>query len=89
MRRTGTSQFTPRLRDSDVGMPERPWIVDFTPGYMNRMMPMLPRQGDRAPWTNPQRYKADQRALLADPVDDGVLQFTSHPARTSVSAHST
>jgi len=88
MRRTGTHQFTPRLRDSDLGMPERPWIADFTPGYMNRMMPMLPRQGDRAPWTNPQRYKADQRALLRDPMDDGVLQFTTR-ARTAVSAQTT
>ena len=88
MRRTGTHQFTPRLRDSDLGMPERPWIADFTPGYMNRMMPMLPRQGDRAPWTNPQRYKADQRALLHDPIEDGVLQFTT-PARTAVSAQTT
>jgi monooxygenase len=76
MRRSGTDQCTPRLRATDQGMPERPWIADFNPGYMNRMMPLLPKQGDRQPWTNPQLYKADKRALIDAPVDDGVMQFT-------------
>ena len=87
MRRTGTQMWTPRLRPSDADMPGRPWIADFTPGYMTRMMPMLPRQGDRPPWTNPQRYKADRQALLDDPVDDGVMQFST--ARTPVAAPTT
>jgi hypothetical protein len=25
---------------------------------------------------NPQRYKADREALLKEPLDDGVMQFT-------------
>ena len=41
----------------------RPWIEGFSSGYMQRMMPMLPKQGDRAPWLNPQRYDADRKQL--------------------------
>jgi hypothetical protein len=42
---------------------------------MQRMMPMLPKQGDREPWINPQRYAVD-RKLFRQPVDDGVMRFT-------------
>ena len=48
MRNTGTDTATPRLRPSDLDMPRRPFIDDFPAGYMQRMMPMLPKQGDRA-----------------------------------------
>jgi monooxygenase len=84
MRATGSDQCTPRLRDSDRDMPRRPWIDGFTPGYMQRVMPNMPKQGDRTPWLNPQRYKVDREALLKAPIDDGVLQFTR--ARTAVKA---
>jgi cation diffusion facilitator CzcD-associated flavoprotein CzcO len=76
MRATGTDQCTPRLRESDRDMPRRPWIEDFSSGYVQRMMPALPKQGDRPPWINPQRYKPDRALLAKDPVDDGVMQFT-------------
>jgi cation diffusion facilitator CzcD-associated flavoprotein CzcO len=75
LRDTGTDECTPRLRPSDRSMPERPWIDDFSAGYMQRMMPMLPKQGDREPWINPQRYAVD-RKLFRQPVDDGVMRFT-------------
>ena len=73
---TGTRQCTPRLRESDRDMPARPWIDDFSSGYMQRAMHLMPRQGDRAPWLNPQNYAADRRMLRRDPVDDGVMRFT-------------
>jgi monooxygenase len=83
MRATGTDVAVPRLRESDRDMPRRPWIDDFSAGYITRMMAMLPKQGDRAPWTNPQRYGPDREALEKAPVDDGVMQF----ARARVHAH--
>jgi monooxygenase len=76
MRDTGTQQCTPRLRESDRSMPERPWIVDFSSGYMQRMMHKFPRQGDREPWINPQNYTRDKKMFRKGAVDDGVMQFT-------------
>jgi monooxygenase len=84
MRATATDQCTPRLRDSDTDMPERPWIDDFSAGYMQRAMHLMPRQGDREPWINPQDYKRDKEMFRKSPLDDGVMQFTRArtPART-------
>lgn len=72
---TNTSVCTPRLRDSDTGMPERPWIDDFTAGYMQRVMHLFPKQGDREPWINPQNYKRDKKMFRDSPVNDGVMNF--------------
>lgn len=66
---------TPRLRPSDTDMTARPWIADFPAGYMERMMPLLPRQGDREPWLNTQRYLHELRRFKTRPIDDGVMQF--------------
>ncbi len=81
MAATGTVQCTPRLRESDADMPERPWIDDFSAGYMQRVMHLFPRQGDREPWINPQDYKKDKVLFRKSPLDDGVMQFTRAPAR--------
>ncbi len=74
---TGTTVCTPRLRDEDKDMPADDWIKDFSSGYIRRKMHLLPRQGDRAPWTNTQNYVADRVIIREGPVDDGVLTFTS------------
>jgi cation diffusion facilitator CzcD-associated flavoprotein CzcO len=76
MKKTGTVQCTPRLRPSDRDMPERPWIDEFSSGYIRRMLPLLPRQGDREPWINTQSYSRDVKLIRKAPVDDGVMQFT-------------
>ena len=75
MEETGTVQCTPRLRASDAGMPERPWIENFTSGYMQRMMHQFPKQGDREPWINPQNYRRDKKMFKKSPVADGVMRF--------------
>jgi len=75
MAEVGATSCTPMLRPEDQNMPPRPWIEDFTSGYMERMMPMLPKQGDREPWLNTQRYSKDKVLLREAPVDDGVMQF--------------
>jgi monooxygenase len=76
MAATGTDQCTPRLRASDADMPARPWIQDFSAGYMQRVMDRFPKQGDREPWINPQNYARDKKMFASAPVDDGVMQFT-------------
>ncbi|HIL02443.1 MAG TPA: NAD(P)/FAD-dependent oxidoreductase [Myxococcales bacterium] len=75
----GMRQCTPRLRDEDQGMPARPWITDFSSGYMQRRMHLCPKQGDRAPWLNTQNFSADKKMIRHAALEDGVLTF-SHPA---------
>jgi len=73
----GYRQCTPRLREQDLDMPARPWIVDFSSGYMQRVMPLLPRQGDREPWLNPQDFRRDKKMIRHGAIDDGVLTFSN------------
>ncbi len=75
MDKTGTDICTPRLRESDLGMPERPWIDNFSAGYMQRVMHQFPKQGDREPWINPQNYKRDKKMFRDSPIVDGVMAF--------------
>jgi monooxygenase len=77
MRRTGTTQCTPRLRESDRDMPERPLIQGFSPGYIQRVLHKFPRQGDREPWINPQNYTRDKKMFRKGPLDDAVMRFTT------------
>jgi monooxygenase len=83
---TATTQCTPRLRRSDAGMPERPWIDDFSAGYMRRRMHLFPKQGDRAPWINPQHYLRDRKLFLEEPLEDGCMIFARPPASASTAA---
>jgi len=73
----GVRQCTPRLRDSDDGMTTRPWITDFSSGYMARTMHLFPKQGDKAPWLNTQNYKADKKMVRQEALEDGALTFSN------------
>lgn len=87
MAATGTTSCTPRLRVEDEGMEPRPWIDGFTPNYMTRVMDRFPKQGDRAPWINPQRLSIDRRMFLDDPVDDGAMVFAGGAGVAETDAH--
>jgi cation diffusion facilitator CzcD-associated flavoprotein CzcO len=76
MAKTGTTQCTAQLRNEDLNMPERPWIDSFSAGYMSRVMHMFPRQGNHAPWVNPQNFARDKKMFRRAPLDDGAMQFT-------------
>jgi len=71
----GAHQATPRLRATDTNMPPRPWIDQFSSGYMQRMMHRFPKQGDREPWINPQNYSRDKKMIRFGDLEDGALQF--------------
>jgi cation diffusion facilitator CzcD-associated flavoprotein CzcO len=77
MRDTGTRQCTPRLRPGEENMPSRPWIDGFSSGYMQRVMHLMPSQGDREPWINPQNYDKDKKMFREGRLDDGAMQFTN------------
>ena len=71
----GARQVTPRLRETDQNMPARPWIGDFSSGYMARMMHRFPKQGDHEPWINPQNYTRDKQMIRFGTLEDGALIF--------------
>jgi cation diffusion facilitator CzcD-associated flavoprotein CzcO len=71
----GYRQCTPRLRSEDSAMQMQPWITGFSPGYIQRALDRLPKQGDRDPWINPQNYRADKKMFREGALDDGVLEF--------------
>ena len=79
MSETGTRQCTPVLSEADRELEPRPWIEGFAPGYIQRVLPDLPRQGDREPWRNPQNYSSDKKMFREGELEDGVLVF-SNPA---------
>jgi hypothetical protein len=81
MAKTGTTQCTPRLRDVDQNMSESPWIDSFSAGYMRRVMHLFPRQGNHAPWINPQNFARDKKMFRRAPLDDGAMQFTKAPVK--------
>jgi monooxygenase len=86
MRSTGTTQSTPRLRPIDSGMPARPWVDNFSSGYMQRVMHRFPKQGNREPWINPQNYGRDKKMFRTAPLDDGAMQFTRAAVVAATSA---
>lgn len=68
-------QCTPMPNQTEGPMTTKPFVSGFSPGYLKRVFDRLPKQGDRKPWLNTQRYKDDLEQLLSEPVDDGVLRF--------------
>ena len=75
MDKQGYRQCTPRLRSQDKNMPARPFIKGFSSGYLQRIMHLLPMQGDRHPWLNAQNYQQDKKNLRYSAIEDGVLTF--------------
>jgi cation diffusion facilitator CzcD-associated flavoprotein CzcO len=85
MDKLGVKQCTPQLRAEDQPMAKRPWIDDFSPGYLQRAMHLFPMQGDKAPWRNTQNYTEDKKMIRHAPLEDGLLVF-SHKKRTPSSS---
>ena len=72
MKKHRITHCTPR--NTDPSITEEPW-VDFSSGYFQRSMHLLPKQGSRAPWKLYQNYPRDILLLRMGKVDDGVLEF--------------
>jgi monooxygenase len=71
MDRRGARWCVPRA-GADVG--DEP-VIDFSAGYVQRALPLLPRQGARVPWKLYQNYLRDLVMLRYRPVDDEALVF--------------
>jgi hypothetical protein len=61
-------------------METRDWIEDFSSGYMQRMMHLLPKQG-HDPWRNTQNYKLDKAMIRRAPIADDALVFNNVSAQ--------
>ena len=57
---------------------EQPFLA-FTPGYVVRALPMLPKQATHRPWKVYQNYFLDAITLRFGRIDDGVLEFPREP----------
>lgn len=82
MDRLGVNQCTPRLRAEDADMSLGPWIQDFSAGYMQRTMDLMPKQGSKDPWRNTQNYALDKKIIRKAPLEDGALLFGALPLKT-------
>jgi len=69
-------QCTPTPGADEKDMPLKPYIMDFSSGYIQRVLDRLPKQGDRPPWSNPQEYGRDRKMFRQGPIDDGALVFS-------------
>lgn len=77
METTGTTFCVPRTPSATV---VREPAIDLASGYVRRGVGQFPRQGDRAPWRLLQSYRRDLKALLREPLEDGVMEFRRSPS---------
>jgi cation diffusion facilitator CzcD-associated flavoprotein CzcO len=73
----GAHVVMPVLRAKDQGMALKPWVEpdNFNPGYIQRGVHLLPRQGSHEPWLHRQDYAVDKVELPKAPLDDGSLAY--------------
>ena len=73
----GASVVEPTLRESDADMVLLPWVdpENFNPGYINRGLHLLPRQGDREPWRHTQDYMSEKDIMPGVDFEDGALDY--------------
>jgi cation diffusion facilitator CzcD-associated flavoprotein CzcO len=73
----GATVVVPELRPQDQGMALGPWVEpeNFNPGYMQRAIHLLPRQGSQGPWLHSQDYAVDKTELPQADLEDGSLVY--------------
>ncbi len=68
---------TPQLQPGIEPLP----FLDFSSGYVQRALAILPKQGSKAPWRLYQNYVLDLLTLRFGRIADGTLKLNSPPAR--------
>jgi cation diffusion facilitator CzcD-associated flavoprotein CzcO len=74
MERRGASQVTPTAGDE---RPVAPFVERFSPGYVQRALAHLPKQGRAAPWRVHQSFLRDTISLRWSRVEDDALVFSA------------
>ena len=79
MAANGATSVTPSLLASEQNMERLPWIKtdDFNPGYLQRSLHLMPKQGSQAPWTFCNDYYLERDSLPALDLDEPHLVYTS------------
>jgi cation diffusion facilitator CzcD-associated flavoprotein CzcO len=72
MEKHGFDRCAPRLNDKDV---QPAAFVDFTPGYFQRALARLPKQGSKMPWRLHQNYIKDLMLLRYGGLTDEAMEF--------------
>ena len=75
MDRKGVSCCAPIDDESAYGDDD---LIDFTSGYVQRGLHLMPKQGNKAPWKNYQNYLKDIFAVRLFSIKDSNLNFYSH-----------
>ncbi len=73
MAATGSDIAVPVLEDAASLTEEN--VFDFSSGYIQRALAIMPKNADRLPWRLNQDYLADRRDMRTGRIDDGVLVF--------------
>ena len=63
------------LATRDSNMAAKPWIENFSAGYIQRSLDLMPKQGEEDPWRNTQDYALDKKIIRDAPLEDGVMTF--------------
>ncbi len=82
MRATGTEIALPLLEDPSTLTEEN--IFDFSSGYIQRSLHIMPKSAVALPWRLSQNYIQDRIDMRTGAIDDGVLAFGKpHAAETA------
>lgn len=73
MKTTGTNVATPALADPATLTEEN--IFDFSSGYIQRSLHIMPKNADKLPWRLSQNYVQDRIDMRTGAIDDNVLTF--------------
>lgn len=78
MQEQNTAVVVPKLRAQDIDMVMKPFFDtdDFNPGYVLRGLHLLPKQGDKTPWTFKQDFHAEQNDIPTADLADGTLVYS-------------
>ena len=81
MKSTDTNVAIPALADPATLTEEN--IFDFSSGYIQRSLHIMPKSTVALPWRLSQNYVQDRVDMRTGPITDGVLSFSNAQARVA------
>ena len=78
MKAKGARSVVPALRPEDHNMPLGPWIDpdNFSAGYVQRGVQLLPQRGDKPEWQHTQDYWSEKDSFPTIDLDDAALKYS-------------